>query len=167
MHVFQPFNIEDVDINPFKKLKSEWALVTSGTQKKYNTMTVSWGGFGVLWNKNVAFIFIRESRYTKVLLDSHDFFSISFLSGAYKDALEICGSQSGRDVDKFEKAGLTPAFRHKIPYPDEANFVLLCNKLVELPIPEEKLGSGLLNKFYKEKDFHTMYVAEIIESMAR
>lgn len=67
-----------------------------GTAKqKANTMTVSWGGIGVLWGKNVAFLFIRDSRYTKEFLDTGEFFSVSFMGKEYKEALNYCGSHSG------------------------------------------------------------------------
>ena len=79
MHTFQPYPIDMLEINPFTKLSKEWALVTAGDNNKSNTMTVSWGGTGVLWGKNVAFIFIRDSRYTKEFIDNGEFFSLSFL----------------------------------------------------------------------------------------
>jgi len=70
--------------------------------------------------------------------------------------------------DKFEKAGLTPAFRHSIPYPDEANFVMLCRKMAAVPMPEEVLtDKSIMGDFYKDGDMHTLYVGEIIEAMAR
>lgn len=100
-------------------------------------MTVSWGGVGVLWGKNVAFIFVRDSRYTKEFIDANEFFSITFLSGQYRDALNYCGSHSGRDEDKFAAAGLTLATRHNIPYVDEGNFVLLCEKMSATRITED------------------------------
>ena len=80
MHAFQPFPIEELEFNPFEKIGKEWALVSAGSKQKANTMTVSWGGVGVLWGKNVVFIFIRDSRYTKEFIDSGDFFSVSFMS---------------------------------------------------------------------------------------
>lgn len=136
MHTFQPYPIDMLDINPFTKLSKEWALVTAGDKEKSNTMTVSWGGTGVLWGKNVVFIFIRESRYTKDFIDNGEFFSLSFLSEKYRDALKYCGAHSGRGEDKWSKAGLTPATRHGIPYPDEANLVFLCRKMAAVPIEE-------------------------------
>lgn len=136
MHTFQPYPIDMLDINPFTKLSKEWALVTAGDKEKSNTMTVSWGGTGVLWGKNVVFIFIRESRYTKDFIDNGEFFSLSFLSEKYRDALKYCGAHSGRGEDKWSKAALTPATRHGIPYPDEANLVFLCRKMAAVPIEE-------------------------------
>lgn len=168
MHTFQPYPIDVLEMNPFTKIGKEWALVTAGSKSKCNTMTVSWGGVGVLWGKNVIYIFIRDSRYTKEFIDNGDFFSISFLDNAYRDALNYCGAHSGRDVDKFEEAGLTPAFRHSIPYPDEANFVILCKKMAAVPITEDSFtDSSISKKWYADGDMHTMYVGEIIDLMAR
>ncbi len=168
MHTFQPITVEQLDVNPFVKIGKDWALVTAGSAEKCNTMTVSWGGVGVLWGKNVAFIFIRESRYTKEFVDGGDFFSISFPSKDYREALNICGSKSGRDIDKFKEAGLTPAFRHGIPYVDEANIVLLCSKMAAVPVDESSFtDKNIMKKWYGDGDMHTMYVGEIIEVMAR
>lgn len=168
LHVFQPLPIDVVEINPFNLIGKDWGLVTAGNKQEYNTMTVSWGGVGVLWNKNVVTIYVRDSRYTKELLDKGDFFSISFLDEENRDALEYCGSHSGRDGDKFKGSGLTPAFRHSIPYPDEANFVLLCKKMAAVPITEDTfIDPKIKEKFYSEGDMHTMYIGEIIDLMAR
>ena len=155
MHTFQPYPIDLIEMNPFTKFGKEWALVTSGSKAKCNTMTVSWG-------------VVRDSRYTKEFIDQGEFFSLAFLDDTYKSALSYCGAHSGRTEDKFAKAGLTPAFRHSIPYPDEANFVLLCRKMAAVPMPAETFTDKSIAKdFYKDGDFHTMYVGEIIEAMAR
>ena len=168
MHTFQPFPIELLEVNPFKKFGKEWALVTAGSKTKANTMTVSWGGVGVLWGKNVAYIFIRDSRYTKDLIDAGAFFSVSFLGEQYREALSYCGAHSGRDEDKFEKAGLTLTAAHSIPYPDEANLVLLCQKMAAVPVTEESfIAPELKEKWYADGDFHTMYVGEIIQVLSR
>lgn len=168
MHTFQPMPIDMIEFNPFTKIGKEWALITAGSKTNANPMTVSWGGVGVLWGKNVAFIFVRDSRYTKEFLDNNEFFSITFLSEAYRDALNYCGSHSGRDCDKFAEAGLTLATRHSIPYVDEGNFVLLCEKMSSIKITEESfLLPEIKEKWYKDGDMHTMYIAEILEVMAR
>lgn len=168
MHTFQPMPIDLVELNPFTKIGKEWALVTAGTKANANTMTISWGGVGVLWGKNVAFIFIRDSRYTKELLDANEFFSVTFLSEQYRDALNYCGFHSGRRGNKIADAGLTLATRHDIPYIDEGNFVLLCEKMAATRITEDSfLMPEIKEKWYKDGDMHTMYIAEIIDIMAR
>lgn len=168
MHTFQPFPMDLLEINPFTKFSKEWALVSSGTKANANTMTIGWGGVGVIWGKNVAYVFVRESRYTKELMDQGDFFSVAFLNEEYREALKYCGVHSGREGDKFKASGLTLATQHGIPYPDEANLVLLCQKMAEVPITEDTFTmSEIKEKWYKDEDYHTMYVAEIIEVLSR
>lgn len=168
MHTFQPYPMELLEVNPFTKIGKEWALVTAGSKSECNTMTVSWGGLGVIWGKNVVYIFIRDSRYTKEFIDKGEFFSLAFLDQTYHSALAYCGGHSGREENKWEKAGLTPAFRHSIPYPDEANLVLLCKKMAAVPISEDTFtDNSIMDTWYKDHDMHTMYVGEIIEVMAR
>lgn len=167
MHAFQPFPIEQLEINPFEKIGKEWALVSAGSKKKANTMTISWGGVGVLWGKNVAFIFIRDSRYTKEFIDANDFFSVSFLNEQYREALNYCGSHSGRDEDKLKNAGLNWNYKLSIPFVDEGNLVLLCQKLSATKINEDSFLAPDIKKWYADKDMHTMYVAEILEVLAR
>ena len=168
MHTFQPYPIDLLDINPFTKIGKEWALLTAGTKAKSNTMTVSWGGMGVIWNKNVVYVFVRDSRYTKEFMDKGEFFSLSFFDEKYRTTLSYCGAASGRNENKFEKARLTPAYRHSIPYLDEANLVFLCRKMAAVPMYKETLlDKSIMPKFYGDEDMHTMYVGEIIEVMAR
>lgn len=168
MHTFQPMPIDLIELNPFTKIGKEWALVTAGNKTAANTMTISWGGVGVLWGKNVVFIFVRDSRYTKEFLDANEFFSVTFLSEEYRDALNYCGSHSGRNGDKITYAGLTLATRHNIPYIDEGNFVLLCEKMSVTRITEDSfLLPEIKEKWYKDGDMHSMYIGEIIDLMAR
>ena len=84
MHVFQPYPIESIEIDPFTKLDKEWAEVVTKNGKGANAMTVSWGGFGTMFNKPVATLYVRESRYTRELLDQDGHFSLCFLDEKYK-----------------------------------------------------------------------------------
>ena len=61
---------EEIKDNAFSLIGKDYLAVTVQAEGKVNAMTASWGGLGVLWNKNVATIYIRPSRYTKELLDS-------------------------------------------------------------------------------------------------
>ncbi len=168
MHTFQTVPIEKLDMNPFEKIGKQWALVTAGDEKQCNTMTVSWGGVGVLWGKNVVYIFIRDSRYTKEFIDQGDTFSMAFLGEEYRQALSFCGAHSGRDTDKFAQAGLTLAFQNGIPYPDEAEMVFFCRKLAAVPVDKDTFTDPeILPKWYGDGDMHTMYVGEILQVFGR
>ena len=93
---FKEVKAEDLQWNPFTKIGKEWLLITAGTEEKINTMTASWGGVGVIWGKNAVTTYIRPQRYTKEFVDHNDTFTISFYSEAYRKALSLCGSVSGR-----------------------------------------------------------------------
>lgn len=61
---YDSIKVSDLAINPFTKLEKDWALLTAGEKDKLNTMTVSWGGLGVLWGKNTVTVYVRPQRYT-------------------------------------------------------------------------------------------------------
>ena len=86
----------------------------------------------------------------------------------YRDALKYCGVHSGREGDKFKASGLTLTAKHGIPYPDEANLVFLCQKMAAVPVAAESFTMpDIQEKWYKDGDYHTMYIAEIIEVLSR
>jgi len=125
-------------------------------------MTASWGGLGVMFGKNVAFIVIRPQRYTKEFIDREESFSLSFLDKEYKSTLNYLGSMSGRTEDKIMKSGLTVAYSEGTPYFNEAKHVLLCKKLFQQPLSGDSLLSDkLIQTWYPNGDQHTLYIAEI------
>jgi len=163
-------NIENLQFNPFTKIGKQWGLVSAGDINNCNTMTVSWGGVGVLWGKNVVYIFIRDSRYTKEFIDNGETFSLSFLGDEYSEAHSVCGSKSGRDCDKWKETGLTPISSEGtgVVYPKEAELVFLCKKLAAVPIDADTfIDTELESKWYSDHDMHMMYVGEIIETIEK
>ncbi len=168
MHTFQPIPIDLFDFNPFEKIGNEWMLIGAEANEKVNAMTASWGGIGVMWNKNVAYIVVRDSRYTLELLDGSGYFSLSFFSKDYHSALKYLGAVSGRDEDKIKGSRLTVQHHNGIPFFDEAVTVILCRKMCKQKIaPESFTDNSIDEKFYKDKDYHNMYIGEIVEVLAR
>lgn len=169
MHYFQPFQKEMLTINPFE-IKNKPALLSAGDKSKANSMTISWGGVGVLWNKDVGFAFIRESRYTKEFLDKFDTFSVSFLAPSRESniILKYMGNISGRHEDKMNGVKLHYNFHNETPFIDEAREVGIFRKLAVTKIAEEDFfAKEEIRKFYSSGDYHYMYIGEIIELMAR
>jgi len=143
-------------------LKNKWMLITAAKPDgTVNTMTASWGGFGIMWNKEVVFIVIRPQRFTKEFVDSSDSFSLTFFNETHKKALAYLGKVSGRDENKIEKTGLTVSMDNNIPYFEEAETVIFAKKLFIQPIEESSfIDKGIIDQWY-EKDYHFLYIAEI------
>lgn len=153
--------IKELKENPVKLFDDDWALVSAGNPEKWNTLTVSWGGIGELWGRDVAFIFIRPHRYTKKFIDEQDYFTISFFDPEYKDMLRLCGRISGRDCDKIKEAGLTLATDGEAVYPAEARLTIKCRKIAVQPMDNSGFLDKTIEKNYPNRDYHYIYVGEI------
>jgi len=154
---------EELNESAFQLIGSNWMLITAGDIKNYNMMTASWGGFGVLWHKNVCYVVIRPQRYTYEYVEKSDYFTLSFFNNDYKDALNICGSKSGRDIDKAKEAGLTPVETDNgsVTF-SQSRLFLECRKIYFQDLnPDNFLDSGI-EKNYPTNDYHRMYVGEIL-----
>lgn len=169
MESFCTIDPKEISDNFVRLIGTDWMLVTAGNARKFNTMTASWGGVGFLWNKPVVFTFIRPQRYTFGFVEEENGFTLSFYEEKYRKALQLCGTLSGRDNDKVAKAGLTPFFTTGgLVAFEEARLVLECRKLLaDFIDPEAFLDGELLQKWYPEKDYHKMYVAEIVHAWVK
>ncbi len=152
----------------FDKLNHGWMLIgaTDGTHD--NIMTASWGGIGILWNKPVAFCFVRPQRYTYELAEGAERLSLSFLGEEYREALRLCGRESGRDMDKFKASGLTVAHTEDgVPYPTESREVLIGRRLYVGNLEKDGFLKSALLSNYPKDDFHRVYVLEIEDYLRR
>jgi len=169
----RPYDWRGMRENVFSLVSDGWMLITAGSEKGWNTMTASWGGFGELWNKDVAFVFVRPTRHTYGFMETNARFSLSFFGEERRKALAVCGSTSGRDTDKAAASGLSPAFlpleggASGIVSFEEARLVLACRKVYSADIEEAKFLDSSLLENYPKKDFHRMYVGAIEAAWAK
>lgn len=159
-------DVKELQRNPFQMIGDEWMLITAKKEDKVNTMTASWGGVGIMWGKTVATAYIRPQRYTKEFVDASETFTLSFFAGEQKQAMGYLGRVSGRDVpNKIEEANLHVTEANGYPTFEEATLTLVCKKLYVQEMKEECfLGTEEIERWYPAKDYHTMYMAEIVEA---
>ncbi len=166
--MFKEISIDELQLNPFTKIGKEWLLITAGNKEKFNTMTASWGGLGVIWNKNAITTYIRPQRYTKEFVDGNATFTVAFFDEKYKKALSICGSASGRDTNKVENASLTAYFVDETVAFEEASMIVVCKKMYQQTMtPEDFIETENIERWYPEADFHTMYISEIVKVLVK
>ena len=165
--MFHEITPSEIAGNPFQMIGRDWALVTAGDETGCNTMTVSWGGVGVLWGKDVVTVYIRPQRYTREFLDRFENFTVSFYEESAREALALCGSKSGRDLDKIAAAGFTPVHENGMTYFAEARLVLQCRKLYLDKIRPEGFLDPAIEQNYAAGDYHLVYVGEITRVLSK
>lgn len=165
---FKEVKAEELTMNPFTKIGKEWLLITAGNEEKCNTMTASWGAMGVMWGKNAVTVYIRPQRYTKEFVDREELFTISVLGEEYRKALGYCGKVTGRGMDKIKEAGLTPYFTEGTTGIAEADMIMVCRKMYHDAMKPDCFDqTENEEKWYPEKDYHTMYIAEIVKVLVK
>ena len=149
----------------FTQFDKKWALLTAGTKDSFNTMTISWGGMGTIWNKPVATVYVRKSRYTHEFMDDNDYFTVSFYPEECKSILGTLGSKSGRNIDKMNQSGLTAKVLDKSVTFEEAEVTLVCKKLFVQTLAPKNMPEDIASSQYADGDVHDMYIGEVVEIM--
>ena len=165
---FREIKPEELKENPFDLIGKQWMLITAGDETKCNTMTASWGGVGIMWGKPTATAYIRDSRFTKEFVDGSEYYTLSFFEETYRPALSLCGRVSGRDTDKMKDAGLTPYYIDGTSAIAEARLIFVCRKVFHQRMGEENFDDRKnLEKWYPDRDMHTMYMGEIVKVLVK
>jgi len=168
MDSFSEIALEDLKESPFKLIGSDWMLITAGKMDSFNTMTASWGGLGVLWNKKICFCVIRPQRHTYQFIENGEYFTLSFFDESCRSKLEYCGSHSGKDVDKVKETGLTPVRSGcGAVYFAEARIVMECRKIYYQDIDPANFLDPAIDDNYPDKDYHRMYIGQILKCLVK
>ncbi len=154
---------KELVLRPFQILDKEWALLVGGIRSP-NPMTVSWGGFGTLWNRPVITVYVRPTRFTWSRLMEDAFFTLNFLPEEHRRALDICGERSGRDVDKWELTGLhpEPGGAVAVPCVAEARLAFECRTLATLDLDPARFIDPQVEANYPARDYHRLFLGEVL-----
>ena len=160
---------EELCLNPVTTIADTWLLITAGNKENgYNSMTASWGHIGNIWGKPSICVYIRPQRYTKKFVDSEEYFTVCVMGEKYRKELAYIGSHSGKDEDKLSKVGFRPMFLDGTTAMEDAEIVFICKKLYRAPLLEEYFADASIpEEIYPEKDFHDMYVGEILKILIK
>ena len=144
-------------------------LLTTKAHGQVNTMAIGWGTLGIQWKEPIFIAFVRQSRYTKTLLDENPEFTVNIPLGQPDSRIiSLCGSASGRDTDKFKELGLTQEEPLTVSVPGirEMPLTLECKVIYRQDQELSGIEPENLDRFYKkntpdEGDFHTAYYGRI------
>ncbi len=164
MKDFKAIRPEEITDNVFKLMDKDWMLVTAGIPGNYNTMTASWGHLGIVWSLPIAIAYIRPQRYTFQFASQYEEFTLSFFTEEFRDALDFCGSHSGRDTDKALETGLTPmeTDRGNMTF-RQARMILECRKIYTDQLKKENfLVPEIAREKYPNDDFSHIFMGQIL-----
>lgn len=165
-------DLKKFNLAPLYAIDQEWALLTVGEKERFNTMTISWGGLGTIWNKPVVTVYVKPIRYTYEFMENNEYFTISFYDKEYRKDLGILGSKSGRDMDKVSLTKLTPEFLDNATSFKEAKLTIVCKKIYfqDLDINNintDSVPQSEVDRFYKTEPVHRMYIGEVVDIIDR
>ena len=152
--------------NVIDEFKNQAALVCA--RKKdgtFNMYTIAWGSIGELWSKDVLTVYVKPIRYTDQFLFEDEYFTVTFLNNEDRKVLSICGSKSGRDIDKVKECNLSVVDLGKGITFEGFRRVYLCRKIYQGQLKKEEFvnSNDIIDKYYKDEPYHNFYVGEIIE----
>lgn len=134
--------------------------------EKPNTMTIGWGWMGPCWGKNVFVALVRPQRHTYDMIRNAGEFTVSVPTrNPLRQQLAFMGTQSGRDVNKFDGYGLTaaPAQQVSAPIVAECGLHFECKTMLVQDMTGDQMALEVLNRCYPERDYHTMFFGEIVD----
>lgn len=149
-----------------KYFHKQGGFLTSKHGDTVNTMTISWGNIGLEWGKPIFTVMVRKSRFTHDIIEKSGEFTISIpFKSTMKKSLSICGSKSGRDVNKFELADITAKDSNKVSTPiiEGCGIYYECKVVYKNDINPELLSEDIKQSSYIEEDYHTIYYGEIVD----
>ena len=162
MEGFSKLGVDSIQATPFELIGRQWTLIAAGDADAHNAMTASWGALGVLWQKPVAIVFIRPTRFTLGFVEQHALFTLSFFQESYRKTLNMFGTESGRNGDKTRKAGFDLIFTDEGgPTFAQAERVLQCRKLYHQDLDPKGFLDPSIESLYPLKDYHRVFVGEI------
>lgn len=170
MATYKLITPEQLDRSPFKMIGKDWMLICPPDQSKeskINAMTASWGGVGILWHKPICTLYIRPQRYTYPLCEENDVFSVCFPPEEYREQMRVCGTKSGRDMDKLKECNLPVAECDGVRYIDNSDVVFIVKKLYADNIKEECFIDQSPLSNYAKKDYHRYYICEIVKILVK
>lgn len=173
MHVFQPYPLDTIELNPFSITGKTGMCITSEANGSIDAFTSMSCAFGKFWEKDVVFVFVRENRSIREVLDTSDFFSLTFFKDeSCLNSLKYLKAAYKKDNKKIEESGLHVNKHLNIPFIDEGHLVLLCDKVCSIPVTKDTMQGAffspkIFEKYYKDGEFHHIFVGEILEILAR
>jgi flavin reductase (DIM6/NTAB) family NADH-FMN oxidoreductase RutF len=152
-------HVAEDSINKIKK----GAFLTVKSIDMFNTMTIGWATFGVVWSKPIMMVAVRSSRHTFGIIETARDFTVTVPAGDMQKEIAFCGSKSGRSVDKFKMCNLETTESRQVASPviKTRGRHYECKIIYKSAMDPAHLDKDYDASLYPKKDYHTLYFGEI------
>ena len=158
----------EFNTNIFDQFDKKWALLSAGPKDSHNSMTISWGSMGTLWDKPIVTVFVKPIRFTSKFMHESEYFTVSFLPEEYRKALLVMGTTTGRHHnDKDAAAGLTVKDLGEAVTYEEAEVTFLCRKIYWQDMVTQHMPADVVEKCYTPDEPHTLYIGEVVDILKK
>ena len=139
------------------------AFLTVQAGKEKNVMTIGWALFGFVWRRPTMMVAVRNTRFTYGIIEKADSYTVSVPTSPMEKEIDLCGTRSGKNLDKFQecKFPILPGGKTQTPLLDIPGFHYECRIIYKTPM-DPKFLAGELIAIYPQKDYHTLYFGEIL-----
>ena len=145
-------------------LSSSGSLLVSRNEEGVpNAMTIGWALLGVVWRRPVCAVLVRPSRYTYGCMEATGDFTVNVPPQSLADKVLFCGTESGREYDKFSECGFTPTESKYVRSPgiEECLLTYECNIVQKNDVEPDHFTPEISQTLYAEGDFHRVYYGEV------
>ncbi|MDO4940538.1 MAG: flavin reductase [Erysipelotrichaceae bacterium] len=156
--------IEITELNKYVdplSIGNDPAIVMVSDGNETNGMTIGWAGFGVLWKKLMATVYIHKLRYSKHIFDNAKYFAICFMKPEHKEIVKYFGTASGKNENKIERCGLE-IINDTAPYFKDSRVAVICRKMGQSDFDINHVDEGV-EAWYQKDGVHSQYYGEIVK----
>jgi len=141
-------------------------LGATGSNGRSNAMIIGWGTVGVIWGVPVWVVLVRPSRYTYTLIEELGVFTVNVPTPQMKELVTICGTRSGRDMDKLAQAKTSVGEKVTCVTLEECSVVYECKVVHHNDLLPQNLIPDIKSRAYPQGDFHRLYYGQIMGTFA-
>lgn len=160
----------DHRLNKTLEILGNMGLLLAGTKDtgESNAMVIGWGTVGIVWGRPMFVVLVRPSRYTYSFIESSQEFTVNVPTPEMREFVDVCGTRSGRDLDKFGEYGVATSAGHHVSTVtvDDCPMVYECRVVHWNDILPPNLDAEAEQRFYGGEDYHRVYFGEIVGTYA-
>jgi flavin reductase (DIM6/NTAB) family NADH-FMN oxidoreductase RutF len=129
-------------------------------------MVIGWASIGVIWGLPVMVVLVRPSRYTYGFIEETGLFTVNVPTPEMRELVQVCGTRSGRDVDKLAQVETSMGQKVACVTLDASSVIYECQVVHRNDVVPSALLPEIASRAYPQGDYHRLYYGQIVGTYA-